>query len=404
MISQYMGLVPIPLFSAGNGWNYEGGTDPADLAFIFANNSYGPLHQTTVNITETGTIISSPEDVGIIINAVYGYQPAVGGTPATLILNQGDPTNGLHANWYDDKLWFQANGVNPNNPPSVFKVFTPWINKPMGRNPGDYNSIPPYNFVVDQIGGGGSVSYIGEVMPGMYQGQKVGVCFTIFQTFPPEFPGTQFGWSTWDGANIPINSNVPIPISCSALNLGALKWNNNRLDPMLAFFDNIAFFSNNNNDEGCIRVLYNAANAVHPFIEPIELEDSNLNTYFQDKDLQVMSIYYAGFISAMRVGGAGPTGSPTEFAVFNRDMSQYWVIQFEPQDQFTTDLMASNGSWQLSIDNEGIFWFSTSSVPNNTSLAYSFSPIHFTIPSLYSGNLEPIVLPCFNTCTPVALL
>jgi hypothetical protein len=158
----------------------------------------------------------------------------------------------------------------------------------------------------------------------------------------------------------------------------------------------------------CKILLYNGNinNVDAPYmLSDLNLSDTFLDTFFQSTVHPAsMFIYYSGFLCVVFTDGAGPSRTPSELLLFNPTMSEYWVIQFQPQDEKTQTAMNSTSDWQVSLDIEGIFWFNGGTPPFNTQISYSYSLNQYGLSLLYAGQLNPFSLPCYNTCVPVPLI
>lgn len=140
-------------------------------------------------------------------------------------------------------------------------------------------------------------------------------------------------------------------------------------------------------------------------VDDLSLDNAALNAIFQNPiaNNQISYGYYKGYIHVLKTNGAGPTGQLMEVVLMSPDFSKYWLLQFLPQDaQTAAALIAAPGTmWKVKIDSDGIVWFNSSNAVDVNTVYYSYSPIPYFIPVPYIGNLQPFELPCFNVCSPV---
>lgn len=146
--------------------------------------------------------------------------------------------------------------------------------------------------------------------------------------------------------------------------------------------------------------------------QQIALDNAALNTMFQAAAQPVNpTIFPYGFIYPLPIttaGNKGPlTGQTREVLVFNTDLSQYYAIQFIPQDAGAAAAIAASGvdffdwRWSVIIDEFGVVYYGSGA---SATLTTSFTPLNFFIPSIQAPPLNPFTLPCYNTCSPVDFL
>lgn len=126
-----------------------------------------------------------------------------------------------------------------------------------------------------------------------------------------------------------------------------------------------------------------------------------------------ITIFPYGFIATIFANGTagnpqsgtGPTKQIFETVVFNSDCTQYYLLQFVPMDAISTAQISGIGNnWTTVIDEQGIVWMQSQAAGASQHVSSSFSPQGTFIPVIQAPPLNPFVLPCYNTCSPVPII
>lgn len=118
-----------------------------------------------------------------------------------------------------------------------------------------------------------------------------------------------------------------------------------------------------------------------------------------------IAMIYANGSNGNPQSGTGPTKQIFETVVFNSDCTSYYLIQWVPQDAVSLAQISGIGNnWTASIDEQGIVWMQSQAAGAGSHVSSSFSPSGFKIPIVQAPPLNPFVLPCYNTCSPVPII
>lgn len=115
------------------------------------------------------------------------------------------------------------------------------------------------------------------------------------------------------------------------------------------------------------------------------------------------SVWSNGYWFALQTNGAGPNKTQFEIVMLDAMASTWWIINFVAQDAAAANAMNSQVTEGVSftVDPNGIMWFNPNYDSTKFGMLTSYSPISFQIPWIYPQLLNPITLPCYNTCNPV---
>jgi len=166
------------------------------------------------------------------------------------------------------------------------------------------------------------------------------------------------------------------------------------------FYDNSLFASATLNHTTNILILFNSivkedATYLQQQLNLVTMDNPVLDAPFQNVGNPFIQTYRNGFIFPLATGGAGPTHQNHEIAVFNQDMTGYYLLDFAAMDaEADLQLNHGGGAPQVKIDPDGVIWFNSGDPTQQNKVLFSFSS-GFNFPVYYLGSLQPITLPCF---------
>ena len=364
VISRYQGVVTVPLFDSG----YDLFGTPG-LVLAFQNTSYGPL-------------LAQDSVTGSSYNLTFarGLMPRVGGVSALCQIGTPGPNNAGPVTWFDNRLHLSSGEVTPQ---FLYEKF-------MLDDPGTYDGSNLWNII--QVSADTNRGYISNWLPCIWQGYDAKMILYAVNSAVVINADVFIGNEFVGEASFPYNYGV---------GTAGVKFLINRLyqSQETGPFDNCLLSTASTDGSPLYRVLWSSSYG-NDCQTTLSLSDPALDVYFQA--CQDFSIWQGGYVAILNTGGSGPTGQLAEVAVFNEDMSQYYLVKFAPQDADSEFQLSVNNGWSISIDNQGVLWFTNGDVATSSyRLSYSYSPVSYPFHIVYPNNLEPINLPCFNTCSPV---
>lgn len=373
VVSVYQGIVEVPLFT--QPYNYS----PLGLAGIqFNRTSYVPIiFGGSYNLQQslTGSLLITRADV---------IMPGVT-SPGTSILSRNTIAGSKPAktvSWFDNYLWWE------NNTASYTDAMC-WTY--MSRVPGAY-TCPQYPSHVGPVFQNRR-QYITPVMPAQVSGNPAAVIGWTDLAF-------NLTLATFDNRG-DYNNNV-LTTNDGGSFAGATTTANSRI------YGNQAQVTNDNamylgkNGAHPVRVMYwrGDGSTPTPAILPLNLDNPTLDAVFQTTN---PFTWWSGLIFCLNTNGAGPTGQRNEVVVMNQDFSAYYLIRFVPMDSGAQVAVTNTSTnWQVQIDTDGIVWFTPAATSLSGAIYYSYSRSFIGFPTIYNPQFNPIVLPCYNTCSPVS--
>lgn len=384
LISQYQGVVKIPMFDSGQVFNFAG--YPASFAnFNFDNVSPMPL-LITASVTPSQFTLQrhTSELMSVFGLSKMELNPtvvAVQNTSNVSYIDGYDVFYGLQGATSDPTVYFSTIGIKSHPRPN-----------------GNYSTA------------------------GMFLSQFTGTRMdTLYQPFPMNNNFQPIIGGFWTDLNFNINQlTISAPSGAVALRAGfsITDGTGNTITNLLSGASVLAARVNGQSPVYDNGFYVSCTGGIHAhgakyclwssfanqfLLDDLSLNNASLNTIFQNPVAGNTNsfAYYGGYIHVLNTGGAGPSGTLFEFVLMSPDFSKWWLINLLPQDANTAAALQRGTNWQLKIDSDGIFWFNSGAVADVNKVYYSYSQIPYSISVPYLGNLQPFTLPCFNVCSPV---
>lgn len=394
LVSSLAGIVQVPLydngFVAGAGFNLD-------------NSSYGPFLQNFGQALGTTTLISS----------IVGQMPMVGGLAQFLMGTPNAPgfASGSNVSYFDGYIHHRnTSSLLPGGTQCLYHQA--WKPRP-GITVTGVNYLSP---LTDTFTNAFKI-YLTGIFPATYRSQKAeasiynnigtdhaGVTVRVNNGFvsggnatggdpgPSLFNIILFGGHNQNGANICFNRMTAGSQSLTSYLQG--------MDNCAVITAGHTFGDTPAKVVWCNSFFPNASVTYDWHLDNAALELQW--TFGSFLNIPGLFVYPYGFIATILMNGAGPTGQKWETLVFNSDCTLYYLIKWVPQDANSILQMNSANPHFVAIDEQGIVWM-TAGAPISH-LSSSFSPTGFFIPILQAPPLNPFVLPCYSTCSPVSLI
>lgn len=407
MTSTLVGIVRVPLFDTGIA---TGGVS-------FDGSSYGPVYNNgEQGINGDSGNVDGPLSWGVATLAMVGGEAKFDfGT-----FNQPGSQN-LNTATYFDGVWHASTNV----PVFLFNIVhgvivqaafqrLPWHPKPTVTTvipAGPTGTLQDTLFATNK-------GYVGRISPANYLGNKA-EC-QLYSTNANLLSGLTIRYRNAFQQNVlfPMNPGpgfFAVPVDASGLGANGAQIRLNRMSlgaqsiqSANSAYDNCLFQAPSHqftNFPGHV-VWMSTFNPGITISMELHLDNPFLENLFTNVASDGLhgpfaGIFPFGFLYTLFANGAGPTGQLTEYLVFNSDCSQYFLINFIPQDVSSQNLLAQPAFPEFAIDEQGIVWVGSAGFSH---LSYSFSPSGFNFPIIQAPPLNPFVLPCYNTCSPVAII
>lgn len=385
VVAKFTGIIDVPMFGSGI----------AAEDFTMSSTSYGPMRKQVIDATANSNIC--------LVTGVASDMPCVGGLASI----DGGVINAFldqPQSWFDDAV--QA-FISVSGSASV----AAWsVRKFMQAIPGVYDGSNLWSPAIDTTVQTDK-AYITPPLPALWGSEPITIALWPDFNAPPPFLTDAIG-ATARINNTLLTRFMEFADTGGGIGAPGTKYTNNRMDvsalPWSRGMRN-TFYQSAGDFGSTPLIVYWDVIIPGPggeFVQEVwgfEIDNSFLNNFFQEGDgTAVPSLWNGGFISIINTHGEGPTGQVNECMVFNSDMSEYYLINFVPQDT-VSDASINNGydGWNVSIDNNGIVWFLNAASETPQFFSYSFSPIGFSIPVIQAIDVPPLILPCYNVCSPV---
>jgi len=380
----YQGTIGVPIFDTGVDMTPVNGGLWSNLTFD--RFSLCPL--VGADLFDTAGVAGSGTSGGGVV------MPAVEGQGYVHLFNTNTPpsgSNARHPSWYDNNL-FWANGNTTSVTNGTFynqrlpQVFVPGnyeLPSYMFSNPITYFNVP------NQLGHGPGQIGNTKIQTILYNESDL---ITRFALNDWQNNATYLGDSTFE---------IPNPYGRINTDVEYIPNRGTEVGSNVLFIAGGVYYQNKITYFTPTRFTMSQDNQI------VNIDDVGLDAIWQASSYGTVAVYYKGFIITVPTpGGSGPSNQNNEYLVTDPEMTQYYLLKFLPQDEYSSQVLATNAVWNVNIDVNGIIWLAPNSFASGQQgkVLFSYSRSGFSVPTINNPQFPPFVLPCWNNCQPSVIM